>query len=111
MKDVKWLEELKAQIIEDRDKENFNDLIKCYENGILRAGFVMAWLMLVESLKRKVVELADKEVKVAVKERENIQKVEDAMRSNDEVTSEDGKVTLKETERIHLCPEEGEYGC
>lgn len=85
MKDVKWLEELKAQIIEDRDKENFNDLIKCYENGILRAGFVMAWLMLVESLKRKVVELADKEVKVAVKERENIQKVEDAMRSNDEV--------------------------
>ena len=29
----------------------------------------------------------------------------------DEVTSEDGKVTLKESERIHLCPEEGVYGC
>ena len=29
----------------------------------------------------------------------------------EEVTSEDGKVTLKETERIHLCPEEGVYGC
>ena len=29
----------------------------------------------------------------------------------EEVTSEDGKVTLKETERIHLCPEEGAYGC
>lgn len=27
------------------------------------------------------------------------------------VASEDGKVTLKEVERIHLCPEEGEYGC
>lgn len=29
----------------------------------------------------------------------------------EEVTSEDGKVTLKESERIHLCPEEGAYGC
>ena len=29
----------------------------------------------------------------------------------EEVTSEDGKVTLKETERIHLCPDEGAYGC
>ena len=29
----------------------------------------------------------------------------------EEVTSEDGKVVLKETERIHLCPEEGVYGC
>lgn len=29
----------------------------------------------------------------------------------EEVTSEDGKVSLKESERIHLCPEEGAYGC
>ncbi len=29
----------------------------------------------------------------------------------EEVTSEDGKVTLKGSERIHLCPEEGVYGC
>ena len=29
----------------------------------------------------------------------------------EEVTSEDGKVTLKESERIHLCPEDGTYGC
>jgi cupin fold WbuC family metalloprotein len=29
----------------------------------------------------------------------------------EEVPSADGKVTLKETERIHLCPEEGAYGC
>ena len=29
----------------------------------------------------------------------------------EEVTSEDDKVTLKEVERIHLCPEEGVYGC
>ena len=29
----------------------------------------------------------------------------------EEVTSADGKVTLKESERIHLCPEEAAYGC
>ena len=29
----------------------------------------------------------------------------------EEVTSEDGKVTLKEVERIHLCPKDGRYGC
>ena len=29
----------------------------------------------------------------------------------EEVTSEDGKMTLKEVERIHLCSEDGTYGC
>ena len=29
----------------------------------------------------------------------------------EEVVSADGKITLKETERIHLNPEEGMYGC
>ena len=29
----------------------------------------------------------------------------------EEAVSEDGKVTLKETERIHLSPEDGVYGC
>ena len=29
----------------------------------------------------------------------------------EEVTSSDGKVSLKEVERIHLCPENSVYGC
>lgn len=29
----------------------------------------------------------------------------------EEVTLADGKVTLRESERIHLCPEDGAYGC
>ncbi len=29
----------------------------------------------------------------------------------EEVTTADGKISLKEAERIHLCPEEGAYGC
>lgn len=29
----------------------------------------------------------------------------------EEVVSADGKITLRESERIHLCPESGAYGC
>ena len=29
----------------------------------------------------------------------------------EEVTTEDGKTSLQEAVRIHLCPEEGAYGC
>lgn len=29
----------------------------------------------------------------------------------EEVTFEGGQIVLKESERIHLCPEEGAYGC
>lgn len=82
---TEWLYNLRTKIIEDRDKNNFDDLIKCYQNGLLRAGFVMAWLMLVESLKRKIVSLADKEVKVAKEALKTITGTEEAMHSNDEV--------------------------
>jgi len=85
MEDTAWLDKLKSQIIEVKDMENFDDLIKCYQNNLLRAGFVMAWLMLVESLKRKIVALADKEVKVAKEVLSTIEGTEKAMHSNDEV--------------------------
>ena len=29
----------------------------------------------------------------------------------EEVVSGDGKITLRESERIHLCPQDGAYGC
>ena len=83
MKDKNWLVELKAQIVDSKDAQNFGDIIKCYEEGLLRAGFLLAWLMLIESLKRKITTLADKEVKVAA-ELESINKIEELMHSNDE---------------------------
>ena len=84
-KETTWLEYLRSQIIEEKDAANFDDIIRCYQGGLLRAGFLMAWLMLVESLKRKIVELADKGVKVAISELKTITTTEDAMHSNDEV--------------------------
>lgn len=81
----KWLADLKAQIIDEKDSKNFDDIIVCYQDGLLRAGFLMAWLMLIESLKRKIVELADKGVKVAESELKTITTTEDSMHSNDEV--------------------------
>ena len=84
-KDTAWLTILRTQIIEEKDAANFDDIIRCYQDDLLRAGFLMAWLMLVESLKRKIVELADKGVKVATSELKIITTTEDAMHSNDEV--------------------------
>lgn len=81
----KWLIDLKTQIIDEKDSKNFDDIVKCYQNGLLRAGFLLAWLMLIESLKRKIVELADKGVKSAISELKTITTTEDAMHSNDEV--------------------------
>ena len=85
MADVKWLEDLKAKIVDQKDSDNFDDIIKCYQTGLLRAGFLMAWLMLIESLKRKVTELEAKDVKAAKTEMGKIKLVEDAMQSNDDV--------------------------
>lgn len=84
-KETTWIENLRSLIIEEKDAANFDDIIRCYQSGLLRAGFLMAWLMLVESLKRKIVELADKNVKVAINELKTITATEDAMHSNDEV--------------------------
>ena len=79
-----WIEDLKEQIADEKDAMNFEDIIKCYQSGLLRAGFLLAWLMLVESLKRKIVTLADKEVRVAKEELKKITSQEDKMHSNDE---------------------------
>lgn len=84
MRDYQWLMDLKSQIVDTKDVRNFEDIINCYQSGLLRAGFLLAWLMLIESLKRKIITLADKEVKIAVKELEGINRIEDSMHSNDE---------------------------
>lgn len=83
--DDNWLKELKNRIVDEKDAANFDDIIKCYQNGLLRAGFLLAWLMLIESLKRKVVELEANGAKAAKVELDKIKMVENAMQSNDEV--------------------------
>lgn len=80
-----WLQNLKEKIVDEKDATNFDDIIKCYQNGLLRAGYLMAWLMLIESLKRKVIELEANGVKAAKVELAKIQQIENALQSNDEV--------------------------
>jgi len=41
-KDTAWLENLRKQIVEERDVTNFDDIVKCYQSGLLRAGFLLA---------------------------------------------------------------------
>lgn len=80
-----WIDKLKGRILDPKDAQNFDDIIKCYQARLLRAGFLMAWLMLIESFKRKVGELEANDVKAAKVEMGKIKQVEDAMQSNDDV--------------------------
>lgn len=63
---------LRENILNSNDRQQFDDIIKCYESGLLRAGYLLGWLLLMESLKCKILYLADKEVKVAKQERDKI---------------------------------------
>lgn len=49
-----WIEQLKAQIIEPDDKILFEEASQCFLSGQLRAAYIMTWISIVESLKRKV---------------------------------------------------------
>ena len=44
---------LKAQIVEPDDKVLFEEAYQCFLNGQLRAAFIMTWIYIIESLKRK----------------------------------------------------------
>jgi len=74
---------LRESILNSNDRQQFDDIIKCYESGLLRAGYLLGWLLLMESLKSKILYLADKEVKVAMQERDKIIEKENKHESTD----------------------------
>lgn len=53
-----WSKELENKIVSDKDKVLFNEAIRCLENKTYRAGYILAWLSIVESLRNKIQELA-----------------------------------------------------
>ncbi len=58
MRDKAWVDALRAKILSDDDKSLFEEVIKCYEQGLYRSGYITAWVLLAESLKRKIYYLA-----------------------------------------------------
>ncbi|MEG2556736.1 MAG: hypothetical protein RSA53_11705 [Odoribacter sp.] len=80
MIDLKLLE---LEIESVNDKILFNELITCYENKLYRAGYLLAWIMLIESLKQKIIGLADIEDKRSKIEWAKIEALERTHKSTD----------------------------
>lgn len=54
MYNLEWVTSLKDRILREEEKKYFDDIIKCYENNLNRACYLLVWLGIVESLKAKI---------------------------------------------------------
>lgn len=57
--DINWVEIQKSQICNNDDATLYGEVVACYKNRLYRSGYLLAWILLVESLKRKIIELAN----------------------------------------------------
>lgn len=71
-----WLIEVKGKIIRKEDKKMFDEVAGCFTNGYFRAAYIMAWISIVESLKRKLFDFANMGDTNAIKAVEQIKKYE-----------------------------------
>lgn len=121
-----WREGLLQRVHFEKDKVLLNEAINCYIGKCYRAGYIVSWLSIMESLRNKIKELAitgNVQAEISLK---NIEKDEDALRSNDHKIIEEslncGFITRIEKEEIlflwsqrckfahpyYLAPEESE---
>jgi hypothetical protein len=73
------IRELENKILNETDKILFYESVKCLESKTYRAGYILAWISIVESLKRKITDLAntgDKQTQESLKKIENLEKNE-----------------------------------
>lgn len=83
MADLQWVKLQKSLIKEANDASLYDDIITCYDNGLYRPGFILTWLLLIESLKRKLLELESIGNAKALTENQKIQKLEALHKSVD----------------------------
>ncbi|MCD4790489.1 MAG: hypothetical protein K8R37_10855 [Bacteroidales bacterium] len=85
----KWIDEIESQIIDTEDKVLFDEAIGCLKNNFLRSSYIITWICLVESLKRKLYKLSnlgDKKAEEAIKK---IEKNEEQNNSVDKIIMEE----------------------
>lgn len=56
--DINYVDISKSQICNKEDATLYNEVVACYKNRLYRSGYLLAWILLIESLKRKIIELA-----------------------------------------------------
>lgn len=74
---------LKVTIVNEDDVQLYDEVISCYKNGLYRSGYLLAWILLIESLKRKIIQLADLEDARGKEQWKKIEKLEEQHQSTD----------------------------
>lgn len=88
----KFIEDLKTQILVDDDKVLFEEASQCFLNGQLRAAYIMTWISLIESLKRKILLLSNLDDSRAIAALQNIEVSEKNKKSADKIIFEESKL-------------------
>jgi len=86
-----WINELREGIIEEDDQVLFNEATSCLQNGLNRASYILSWIMIVESLKRKIKLFSNLGDKRATEAHEKIEKAEDEKVSTDKLIYEESQ--------------------
>jgi len=79
----KWRSELVTKVYFDGDKVLLNEAIDCLKSKSYRAGYIVSWLSIVESLRNKIKELSVTGNSQAENSLALIEKEEAALKSND----------------------------
>lgn len=89
--DIDWIENLKAQIVEADDKVLYEEASQCFINGQLRAAYIITWISIIESLKRKIFILSNLGDSTATTAKQKIEDTENEKHSADKLIFEEAK--------------------
>lgn len=89
--EIDSIERQKIEICEDEDVVLYEEVAACYKNKLYRSGYLLAWVLLIESLKRKIIKLSDLEDSRGKEQWEIIKKLEEAHKSTDIQIAESAK--------------------
>lgn len=84
-----WISELEKSIIEEDDKILFNEASDCFLSKNYRASYIMSWISIIESLKRKIKLFSNLGDKRATESLEKIDDFEKAKQSTDKLIYEE----------------------
>ncbi|MCW1927396.1 hypothetical protein [Bhargavaea beijingensis] len=77
------IESLRTRIHDEEDQVLFDETITCYKHSALRAAYIMNWINITESLKRKFTLMAAKDSNLKKKVIGKIEKMEEQKRPTD----------------------------
>ena len=89
--DEKYINKLRGLIIEEDDKVLFEEAAGCFLSNHLRASYIISWISIIESLKRKINQFTNLGDKRAIEANKKIEEFEEKKSSTDKLIFEEAK--------------------